>query len=242
MNDVLTAIPTSAAAFAATNIDDIAVLMLLFSQVNPKFHRQHVVIGQYLGFAALVLASLLGFFGGLVLPHHWLGLLGLIPISMGLSHWFDRNDTEPKEDSSVLLTESEPSFLAGQSQWLQFLGPQSLSVAGITIANGSDNIGIYTPLFARSSMAELAVTIGIFLLLVGVWCYLADRLAHQPQLAAWLSQGGQVLVPLVLIGLGVYIILESGAMTPAVLAASCVCLMGLIWRPQRVSEIPEHHE
>lgn len=237
MPPFLTAIPTSVAAFAATNVDDIAVLMLLFSQVNTTFRRYHVVAGQYLGFSALVAASLLGFFGGMVLPHHWLGLLGLIPIGMGLGRLFDRTDDQSDEDVVVNWTDDSKS-----SHWLKVIGPQSLSVAAITIANGSDNVGIYTPLFARSSITELVITIGVFLSLVAVWCYIADRLTRQAQIADWLSQKGQSIVPLVLIGLGVYIILDSGAMSPWLLAASCTCLVGLTWRPQRLVDVPKQSE
>ncbi len=70
----------SITSFAATNIDDIAILMLFFAQLNTTFRPKHIVIGQYLGFIALILISLPGFFGGLILPRYWIGLLGLIPI------------------------------------------------------------------------------------------------------------------------------------------------------------------
>jgi cadmium resistance transport/sequestration family protein len=237
MNDLLTAISTGFVAFAATNIDDIAVLMLLFSQVNATFQRHHVIAGQYLGFSALVAASLLGFVGGTVVPHHWLGLLGLIPIGMGLGRLFDRGD-EADDDPSMAITSQPTNY----PRWLQWFGPQSLSVAAITIANGSDNVGIYTPLFAHSSVAQLVTTIAIFLSLVAVWCIIADRLARQAAVADWLSQKGQTIVPWVLIGLGIYIILDSGAMSAEYLATSCLCLTGLLWRPQRSINNPNHGE
>jgi cadmium resistance protein CadD (predicted permease) len=53
-------------SFAATNIDDIVILMLFFAQVNSTFRRRHIVIGQYLGFTVLIFTSLPGFFGGLI--------------------------------------------------------------------------------------------------------------------------------------------------------------------------------
>jgi cadmium resistance protein CadD (predicted permease) len=117
-----------------------------------------------------------------------------------------------------------------------------LSVAAITIANGSDNVGIYTPLFAHSSTLQLITTITIFLSLVGVWCVVADRLARQAPIAHWLSQKGQTLVPWVLMGLGIYIILDSGAMSAEYLATSCLCLVGLLWRPQRSIDRPNPGE
>jgi cadmium resistance protein CadD (predicted permease) len=84
MRWLLTAIITGTVTFAATNIDDIFVLMLFFSQVNSRLRPRHIVAGQYLGFTALVAISLLGFLGGLVVPRAWIGLLGLAPILIGV--------------------------------------------------------------------------------------------------------------------------------------------------------------
>jgi cadmium resistance protein CadD (predicted permease) len=49
--DFISLIGIGAAAFAATNIDDIVVLMVFFSSSN--FHARNIVIGQYLGLAHL---------------------------------------------------------------------------------------------------------------------------------------------------------------------------------------------
>ncbi|WP_274518194.1 cadmium resistance transporter [Planktothrix prolifica] len=63
MNEIFTAIFTGITAFTATNLDDLVILTLLFSQVNATFRRHHIVIGQYLGFCTLILASLGVFLG-----------------------------------------------------------------------------------------------------------------------------------------------------------------------------------
>lgn len=68
MNELVTAITTGVAAFIATNIDDIVILTLFFAQVNATFCRRHIVVGQYLGFCTLLVVSLTGFFGGLIVP------------------------------------------------------------------------------------------------------------------------------------------------------------------------------
>ena len=49
MNELLTAISTGMTAFTATNLDDILILLLFFSQVNAVFRRRHIVFGQFLG-------------------------------------------------------------------------------------------------------------------------------------------------------------------------------------------------
>ena len=87
MNELgfLTAIPTGITAFCATNLDDILILLLFFTQVNAEFRRRDVVFGQYLGFFGLILASLPGFFGGMLFPDAWIGLLGIVPIFIGIN-------------------------------------------------------------------------------------------------------------------------------------------------------------
>ena len=221
MNGLVTAIPTGITAFTATNLDDLVILTLLFSQVNSTFRHRHVVIGQYVGFGTLLIASLSGFFGGLILPPHWIGLLGLVPIAIGLNRLFN-----PESDSSEeTQEETEQSTF---SPLASFLSPQTYSVAAITIANGGDNIGIYVPLFANTALESLLVILGVFLSLVGVWCYVTYKLTCQPAIADLLTRYGNTLVPFVLIGLGVFIVLDSSALSPLALAASCACLMGLV--------------
>ena len=52
-------------AFTVTNIDDMMILLLLFSQSDSNFRKRHIFIGQYLGFLTIIILSLPGFFGGL---------------------------------------------------------------------------------------------------------------------------------------------------------------------------------
>ncbi|OLP17066.1 transporter [Leptolyngbya sp. 'hensonii'] len=198
---LFTAISTGLTAFTATNLDDIIMLLLFFSQVNALFQRRHIVAGQYLGFTALVLASLPGFFGSLLLPRPWIGLLGIVPIAIGLNRLLNP-DTDAEEETITLDTTHSP--------WAaSFLSPYTYSVAAITFANGGDNIGIYMPLFASSTPEKLLTILGIFFTLVGVWCYAADRLTRLPAIAQTLTRYGNQLVPYVLIGLGVLILIDS---------------------------------
>lgn len=196
---------TGITAFIATNIDDIVVLMLLFSQVNHIFRRRHIVVGQYLGFVVLIIASLPGFFGGYLLPRPWIGLLGFMPIVIGLSYLFQK-DT----DETVQIV---PELSNSRSIFASILKPQTYQVAAITIANGGDNIGIYLPLFASSTWIELIVILAVFLIMIAVWCAIANYLAHHRLVARSLMTYGHRIVPIVLIGLGLYILWESKTYT-----------------------------
>jgi cadmium resistance transport/sequestration family protein len=215
MSYLLTAIFTGFTAFVATNLDDIVILLLFFSQVNGVFRKRHVVLGQYLGFTGLVLASLPTFFGQLLLPRPWIGLLGILPIAIGLSRLFDPE--EPEELSSEVS--SYP--------WLSsLLSPQTYSVAAVTFANGGDNVGIYMPLFASCAGDTLLVILVVFFSLVGVWCYTAYRLTQIPTIAQTLTRYGNYLVPYVLIGLGILILIDSRTLENRGLAVLTLAIGG----------------
>jgi len=135
-------------AFAATNIDDIFVLTLFFAQKNLR--RSHVVVGQYLGLAVLIAISLVGYFARLIIPHTWIGVLGLAPIAIGIKKlvdWKHGKESDTKETSGGIFT-----------------------VAAVTFANGADNIGIYIPMFASGNAQALAITLITFAVLIAVWC------------------------------------------------------------------------
>lgn len=199
------AIITAISAFAATNIDDIIILMFFFSQVDANFCIRHVVIGQYLGFSALVILSLVGFLGGLMIPETWIGLLGFVPIGIGISQLFN-----PEEDEAEVQTVSkEVNQRSPMSSLANLLNPQVYSVAAVTFANGGDNIGIYVPLFAQSKLLELLVILAIFFIMIAVWCSLAYFFTRHRLIALAFTRYGKQVVPFVLISLGVFIIIDS---------------------------------
>src|SRR5437762_13870690 len=115
MNWFVSALITGAVAFSATNIDDIVFLTIFFSQ-TPE--RWRVVLGQYLGFTVLVLVSLIGFFGGQILPHQWLRLFGVGPIAIAIKRLFAKRDVDHIRRAKT----------------------GAFDVATVTFMNGADNI------------------------------------------------------------------------------------------------------
>lgn len=201
MTWLISAILTGAIAFAATNIDDIVVLMLFFAQ--GIFSKRHIYTGQYLGFTVLVLCSLPGFFGGTVVPKTWIGLLGMVPIVLGVKALLDRESEEEEIQTTTVQASRLPKWIS------QLFAPQTLSVAMVTFANGGDNIATYVSLFASLELNELVAMLGVFFTLVGVWCAIAQWLARHPAITPVLSRYGHILVPFVLIGLGLYILMDN---------------------------------
>jgi cadmium resistance protein CadD (predicted permease) len=187
----------AAAMFAVTNVDDLLVLALFFGQAAGRpGAAARVVAGQYLGFGALLAASVLGAFGAGLLPATAVPYLGLVPLLLGVRAavraWRERGG-------------------GGDDGLPADRGPAVLAVAAVTVANGGDNIGVYVPVFATAGPAGLTVHCAVFLVLVAVWCALGRFLATRAPVARALSRWGHVLLPVVLVGIGLLVLVEGGA-------------------------------
>lgn len=183
--------------FATTNVDDVFVLIGFFS--DPKFHPRQIVIGQYIGIAALYGVSVLASLLSLVVPTAYIGLLGLAPIYLGVrglySIWGrDDNDEDALDGHRKAATSSTGNIL---------------TVATVTIANGGDNISIYTPLFATRPASDIAVIGLAFAVLTALWCLAGHWLVQHPASGAPIRRYGRRVVPFVMIGLGLFILYEA---------------------------------
>jgi len=210
------AVVAGTSSFIATNIDDVVVLMVLFARPNRELRDRQIIIGRYLGFGAIVLTSLLGFWGGLLLPKWAIGLLGFVPIAIGISQLRDRSSAETDQTDARSTVDRWIQTPAAQhprgrrsKRWIPWFSPQAIQVAAITIACGADNIGIYVPLFAACNWLELTIILTVFFVGVGLLCWLARRFSRQRAIAQWISQFGHKIAPWVLIILGVWILWES---------------------------------
>lgn len=189
----------STVAFITTNIDDIFILMLFFS--DPRRKNVPVVLGQYIGISTLIAISFIGSFIGLIIDLKYVGLLGLIPIYIGIKSMlslFNRNSQEDGERETMLRADQSGNQMH-----------QILSVTAITIANGGDNISIYVPLYATlTSSGKVTMTI-VFLLMTAVWCLLAIYLSNHPTIKKSVEKYGHIFTPFIFILLGIYILFES---------------------------------
>lgn len=187
----------AAGMFAVTNVDDIVILALFFGQAtDQRGAAARVVVGQYLGIAGILAASIVGALGAGLLPDTMIPYLGLVPLLLGLSAawraWRDRH-----------ATDEEPTAVA--------TGPAVLAVAAVTFANGGDNIGVYVPVFATAGTGGLVVFAVVILVLVAVWCAAGRFFATRPIIARALSRWGHIVLPVVLIGIGLLILIAGGA-------------------------------
>lgn len=182
----------SSIVFAATDIDDLFLLIAFFS--NRQFRARQVVAGQFLGIGCLVALSLAAALLARAIPDAYIGLLGLAPIAIGIRELWEADSGD-----------EEPHVSSGRSA-----RGKVLSVAAVTLANGGDNIGVYAPLFATHAGWEIALMIAIFAGMTFVWCAGAYWLVRHPTLGSPIRRYGRGLLPFVLIALGLYILFEAG--------------------------------
>lgn len=200
-----------ATAFATT-FDDNMYLTLFFGKVNRFFRPRHIVIGEFIGFTALVSISLIGFLGGLMIPPIWIGLLGFLPVMIGISNLLNPEPAETIESVSANLNTKSASGRPSprkQTFWETVRDPQTYRVSAVTIANGGNNIGIYVPLFASSTLPNLAIIVGVCYLTVGVWCFLSYNLTRQPGISFLMARYARKVFPFLLIWLGLSIVIEN---------------------------------
>ena len=182
---MLTSIFASIIAYISTNIDDIFVIMILLASAGAAKGR--LIAGHFLGVGLITLISMLGAFGLQNLPLKYVGLLGFVPIALGIKAWFHRDGEE---------TEAK--------------GTGVLSMAMITLGNGADNVGVYIPLFTGFSAGERMAAVIIFAGMTALWLWLANALAEFPKIKAAIEKYKSVAIPLIFIALGVFILLDSG--------------------------------
>ena len=133
------------AVFVSTSIDYLVILTIVFAQTRSRRGVTHVTLGLYLGTAILVISSLLAAYVLHFIPEEWIiGLLGLIPIALGIYVAVRKEDDD--EDEEDELAERFEHTMENRLFWTMTL---------ITIASGGDNIGVYIPYFASLDISGI---------------------------------------------------------------------------------------
>ena len=187
----------SVAAYAATNVDNLTVLLTFLAA--SRGHTRVVMAGHIGGSLALIIFALGCAVLMLSLPRPWIGVLGIFPLGIGLAKLFKRwfaGDV----DSSV---PSDRPDLRPISGWM---------VAIVAISNGSDNIAVYTSLYAGRPASSDAVITLTLVAMIGVCCFVANCLVSHPIVGLRIKHYGEVILPWVLIAIGISVLQQSGTL------------------------------
>ncbi|MFS9063090.1 CadD family cadmium resistance transporter [Streptococcus infantis] len=191
-------IVTSIILYSGTAVDLLIILMLFFAKRKSRKDIINIYLGQFLGSVSLILLSLLFAFVLNYIPSkEILGLLGLIPIFLGLK--------------VLLLGDSDGEAIAKDglrkdNKNLIFL------VAMITFAScGADNIGVFVPYFTTLNLTNLIVTLLTFLVMIYLLVFSAQKLAQVPSVGETLEKYSRWFIAVVYLGLGMYILIENNS-------------------------------
>ncbi|WP_462128776.1 CadD family cadmium resistance transporter [Streptococcus parasanguinis] len=191
-------IVTSIILYSGTAVDLLIILMLFFAKRKSRKDIINIYLGQFLGSVSLILLSLLFAFVLNYIPSkEILGLLGFIPIFLGLK--------------VLLLGDSDGEAIAKDglrkdNKNLIFL------VAMITFAScGADNIGVFVPYFTTLNLANLIVTLLTFLVMIYLLVFSAQKLAQVPSVGETLEKYSRWFIAVVYLGLGMYILIENNS-------------------------------
>lgn len=185
--------------YISTSIDYLIILIILFSQLSQNKQKWHIYAGQYLGTGLLVGASLVAAYVVNFVPEEWMvGLLGLIPIYLGIRFAIVGEDAEEEEEEIIERLEQSK---ANQLFW---------TVTLLTIASGGDNLGIYIPYFASLDWSQTLVALLVFVIGIIIFCEISRVLSSIPLIFETIEKYERIIVPLVFILLGLYIMYENG--------------------------------
>jgi cadmium resistance protein CadD (predicted permease) len=200
MAGIAQTLATAAGLFAGTNIDDLAVLAVLFlsSRAGGTLGRGQIWAGQAAGFTVLVAASAVMALGLAAVPGGWIGLLGLVPLGLG-ALGLVRAVRARRRGERVLVAPATGL----------------LSVAALTVVDGADNLAVYPPVFRTMGVGAALVTVVVFAAGVVVWCLLGSLLGSRGSAVKVVDRWGQWLVPMVFVAIGVVMLAGSGAPGPA---------------------------
>jgi cadmium resistance protein CadD (predicted permease) len=193
MYHLTSAVMTAIGAFVVTNVDLFVLLVVLFlSSRNGGPRAWQIVVGQYLVFVTLVTVSALVGAGLARVPTEWVGLLGLIPLAIGIHGLVTAARTGESERSAV--------------------ADSLAAVIGLGASACGDNLSVYVVLFRQQPTADDLVTIAVFLVMLGVWCGVALLLATRKHVVPVLLRVSRWLVPAVLVAIGVVIVVRTGVL------------------------------
>ncbi|MCG2002081.1 CadD family cadmium resistance transporter [Staphylococcus epidermidis] len=190
-------IVTAAILYIATALDLLVILLMFFARAKTRREYRDIYIGQYVGSVALIVISLFFAFVLNYVPEKWiLGLLGLIPIYLGIKVAI-YGDSDGEERAKKELNEKGLSKLVG-------------TIAIVTIAScGADNIGLFVPYFVTLSITDLLITLFVFLILIFFLVFTAQKLANIPGVGEIVEKFGRWIMAVIYIALGLFIIIEN---------------------------------
>lgn len=185
-------VPVAAAAFVATNLDNFFLLLSFLTM--PSVRIKSVFLGFITGMLILIGISATATLLPALIPVKYLGLLGIIPITVGIRQLIATSRGLDPSGQISAPTVSSSAFSA---------------VVLTQISNGSDTIITLVPLIADSMPGAVVLILATFVAMSLLLWRTARRVHLQPAVAALTKRYGHFLAPVILILVGSYILANT---------------------------------
>jgi cadmium resistance protein CadD (predicted permease) len=184
----------AAGAFVATNVDNGVVTVAMVAAAPPE-RSKRIALGQVVGFVVLVVAAI----GMAVLlfdiPTRIIGLLGLVPLTLGLRGLFGLRHAEGR------------SGVARRA-----IGSGVFAAAVITVGAGGDNLAAYIPLFRVAGLAGSVESLLVFALGEVLLTLFVLRAGRHPRVRDAVTAIGVFAAPLLYCAIGILVLAEAGTL------------------------------
>ncbi|MDH3401309.1 MAG: cadmium resistance transporter [Chromatiales bacterium] len=197
MDSLLIIIPVTAAAFIATNTDNLILLVALLSR--HAGHRAPVIAGYLAAMAILFGASFAIGRTAELIPETYLGYvgyLGIIPLLMGINGIIAA--LRPAQQDSSLPTPK-----------LMLPGAVVATTMLTQLSNGVDTLLAFSTLFADSLTPVDTLVLVTAASMAMLFAVTAVYILEHQALGNWLKRASVYLTPLLLTGVGIFILLDT---------------------------------
>jgi cadmium resistance protein CadD (predicted permease) len=195
MQNSLPIVGVALAAFVSTNLDNLFLLVGFLAASKGRTLRVHA--GFILAIVVILAVGVSAAGAADFAPARYAGWLGVIPIAMGLH-------------SLVRL------FRAGEDPLPEASANQAkgvFTVAVVTLSNAGDSFAVFLPLFADTEDLFVALIVATGLVSALIWCAFAAWLVEHEALGRTFRRFGPRLLPFLMIGVGVYVLINTGTDT-----------------------------
>ena len=179
-------IPLITMLFIGVNLDFFIILLFLMN----RFSFKKTFFGYELGMLIIfIISALAGQTIQVLMPSWLIGVLGLIPIFMGIKGESDNDeDDAPKHSTKGLL---------------------AVTLVYVSTC-GADNIAVYVPVLATLTFVNLLMTAIYFIILTALSLLLANYVRQLPFIQKIFEKWGAPISRLVYILIGMFVMLDTG--------------------------------
>src|SRR5574344_686955 len=194
-------IVASIIAYITTEMDDLLLLLVLFSRAKNKSEKTCIIIGKYLGLAIVVCCCSLFAVYISEVPSKYIGLLGVVPMAIGIKTIFEKKDDDDEEQSAKPLQKTN-SF----AEKALFIAETVV----MTLASSGDNIAVYIPFFTSLHGFDFLCMGIVFAVMQALWCVLSLLVCNAKQVRQFNQQFYRIIIPILFISIGIYIMIKDG--------------------------------